>query len=518
MIVKFFKFGKGKSKHCLDYLLGKDRDREHARVLSGDVDLTADLIDSSRFTKKYTSGCLSFAEVDLPEDAKRKIMADYEKCLFPGMTKDQYNILWIEHRDKGRLELNFVIPNVELSTGKRLQPFYAPADLGRVDCFKKIINHDYNLHDPDDPENKQLATVSLDDEGEIKPKKGEVSKSKTSKEIAEDIDIKVMQAYLDGKIKDRDDTILFLVDELKLNVTRITNKGISILPEGKNRPVRLKGEMYEQSFTTDDRADSEEEARRTDSYRERISRDITAVKAEYSDRIESKRTALAERYRSVEPDHLSSCRISAAATIRADQSIQQLYASATNPDSKNSWNIDSYFSGFSFDSIYLNWQASKSNSSKRESVEATADSNTKQSLFNTIEIENERTRRIIANHREAITIYSTMSCFAETSELCNRIATANTSAAATQNNATRAAIRDSIDATATALEDATTSEQQFKRNIERVDQNTTTLRRYVKSSEEISAQQTIQQKHDDVSARKVENKQNDDDYSNDFRL
>ena len=51
MIVKFFKFGKGGSKPCIDYLLGKDRDREHARVLSGDVDLTADLIDSSRFTK-----------------------------------------------------------------------------------------------------------------------------------------------------------------------------------------------------------------------------------------------------------------------------------------------------------------------------------------------------------------------------------------------------------------------------------------------------------------------------------
>ena len=100
----------------------------------------------------------------------------------------------------------------------------------------------------------------------------------------------------------------------------------------------------------------------------------------------------------------------------------------------------------------------------------------------------------------------------------NRIATANNSPAATQNNASRAAIRDSIDATATAIADATRSEQQFKRNIERVDQNTTTLRRYVKSSEEISAQQTIQQKHDDVSARKVENNQNDDDYSNDFRL
>ena len=386
-------------------------------------------------------------------------------------------------------------------------------------AFKKIINHDYNLHDPDDPENRQLSSVQLNEDGEIKPKSREVGKSQTADEIANTVDTLVMRAYLDGKIKDRDDTILFLVDELKLNVSRITKSSISITLPDRKRPIRLKGEMYERDFSIN-RANSEEEARRADSYRERISRDITAVKAEYSDRIESKRTALAERYRSVEPDHLSSCRISAAATIRADQSIQQLYETAINKSSSSSWNIDDSFSGFSFDAVYLEWQASKSNRKKRDSVEATADSNRKQSLQETAEIENERTRRIIANHREAITIYSTMSCFAETSEHCNSIATANNSAATTQNNATRTAIRDSIDATATALEDATRSEQQFKRNIERVDQNTTTLRRYVKSSEEISAQQTIQQKTD-VSAtqvRKVENKRNDDDYSNDFRL
>ncbi len=143
MIVKFFKFGKGNSKSCIDYLLGADRDREHARVLSGDVELTSAIIDSSRFAKKYTSGCLSFAEADLSDDAKKQIMADYEHCLFPGMAKDQYNILWIEHRDKGRLELNFVIPNIELSTGKRLQPFYAPVDLDRVDLFKQITNTEH---------------------------------------------------------------------------------------------------------------------------------------------------------------------------------------------------------------------------------------------------------------------------------------------------------------------------------------------------------------------------------------
>lgn len=531
MIVKFFKFGKGNSKSCIDYLLGADRDREHAKVLSGDVELTSAIIDSSRFTKKYTSGCLSFAEADLPEADKKKIMADYEKCLFPGMSPDQYNILWIEHRDKGRLELNFVIPNVELSTGKRLQPFYAPADINRVDEFKQIINHDYNLHSPDDPENKQLARVNiktdendevaLDDQGEpiIEPKKAKIGQSLKADEVIKDIDTKLMKAYLKGHIQDRNDAILFITDKLGYNVSRIVNKSISISLPDRKRPIRLTGEMYERGFKVQE-SDPQAEERRTESYRSQISARIGGLRERYENRIAAKAENLAERYRSIEQTHSAENRLVATTTYRADQSIQQLYASATNLDSKNSWNIDSHFSGFSFDSIYLDWQASKSNSSKRESVEATADSNRKQSLQETAEIENERTRRIIANHREAITIYSAMSCFAETSELCNRIATANNSAAATQNNATRAAIRDSIDATATALEDATTSEQQFKRNIEHVDQNTTTLRRYVKSSEEISAQQTIQQETDvpTAPARKVENKRNDDDYSNDFSL
>lgn len=531
MIVKFFKFGKGNSKSCIDYLLGEDRDREHARVLSGDVELTSAIIDSSRFAKKYTSGCLSFAEADLDEEAKKKIMADFEKTLFPGMKADQYNILWIEHRDKGRLELNFVIPNVELSTGKRLQPFYAPADLGRVDCFKKIINHDYQLHDPDDPENRQLSSAQmivdenqepiLDAEGEVQfePKFDAVGKSKSAQEVVNEIDIALAKAYLDGDIKDRDDSILFIADQLGYNISRISKSSISITLPDRKRPIRLKGEMYERGFSIDPN-DPRAEEERTARCRERISRPIAETKAEYEQRIASKTTALAEQYRSVEPTHSAENRLTTTTTYRADQSIQQLYSSAINANSQNAWNIDSSFSGLTFDSIYLDWQASKSNRRKHESLEATADRDPKQSLSNEIEINNERTRRIIANHREAITIYSTMSCFAETSELCTRITASSNQELARQNDATRINLRNVTDATSTAIADATASEQQFKRNIESVDQNTATLRRYVKSSEEISAQQTIQPKVDvsATPARKIENKRNDDDYSNDFNL
>ena len=82
MIVDFFRHGSGLSKGCLDYLMGEDREREYAELLSGDIQLTAQLIDSSPFAKKYTSGCLSFYEHDLSNPDKQKIMQDFERCLF----------------------------------------------------------------------------------------------------------------------------------------------------------------------------------------------------------------------------------------------------------------------------------------------------------------------------------------------------------------------------------------------------------------------------------------------------
>ena len=475
MIVKFFKFGKGNSKSCIDYLLGADRDREHARVLSGDVELTSAIIDSSRFAKKYTSGCLSFAEADLSDDAKKQIMADFEETLFPGMAKDQYNILWIEHKDKGRLELNFVIPNVELSTGKRLQPFYAPADLGRVDCFKKIVNHDYNLHDPDDPENRQLSSVQLNEDGEIKPKGKEVGKSQTADEIANTVDTLVMQAYLDGKIKDRDDAILFLTDELKLNVSRITKSSISITLPDRKRPIRLRGEMYERGFTIDPddpRAEEERAAR----CRERISRDITAVKAEYSDRIESKRTALAERYRSIEQTHSAESRFVATTTYRADQSIQQLYSTVFNEISDSAWNIDSSFTGISFDSIYLEWFKTKSDYEKRRSLETAAAAARTESLPVTREISNADRSKIISTVAETIDFYRGMSSN-------NDIAKSYDRELAAQSERTRKSAGFSEAATARAISDANASYERFRRNLSFGNTDAAALRKVFESEE-----------------------------------
>ncbi|MBO8210823.1 MULTISPECIES: relaxase/mobilization nuclease domain-containing protein [Acinetobacter] len=244
MIVQFFRYGNGLSKGPLDYLLGKDRDRDYAKVLQGDVSEVSGLIDTSPFAKKYTSGCLSFYEHDLSDQDKQKIMQDFEQALFPGMDQSQYRVLWIEHQDKlneetgeRRLELNFLIPNVEILTGQRLQPYYDKADRPRIDLFKKITNYEYQLHDADDPLYRQAVTTAK-------------NLPKTVNEIKETLDIEATRAVESGLITDRQSMKKWLLD-LGLEVTRETKKSLSIKnpnDDEKARPIRLTGAIYEQDF------------------------------------------------------------------------------------------------------------------------------------------------------------------------------------------------------------------------------------------------------------------------------
>ena len=275
MIVDFFRRGTGASSGPIDYLLGKNRDREHATVLQGDVNEIAGLIDTSPYVKKYTAGCLSFYEHDLPSEQKQQVMEDFEKCLFPGMTKDQYRILWVEHQDKinldtgeTRLELNFLIPNVEVNSGKRLQPFYAAADLDRVECFKQITNHVHALYDPDDPANRQVTKVA-------KTLPTNASELKTA------LKTDVALAIAEEIIFDRQSLVKWLGD-IGLEVTRQTPNSISIKhpDDAKARPIRLTGAVYEQNFR----------------YTEESRRITAAASASYRAAATERYTASCERY------------------------------------------------------------------------------------------------------------------------------------------------------------------------------------------------------------------------------
>ena len=234
MIVKFHPRGRGGGAGPVDYLLGKDRQREGASVLQGKPEEVRELIDASPYVKKYTSGVLSFAEADLPPGQREKLMASFERVLMPGLDKDQYSILWVEHADKGRLELNFLIPNTELLTGRRLQPYYDRADRPRIDAWQTIVNGRLGLHDPNAPENRRaLVTPS--------------GLPKTTQEAAEAITRGLLSLASSGELKSRQD-VTDTLEGAGFEVVRTTKSSISIADPDGGRNIRLKGAIYEQSF------------------------------------------------------------------------------------------------------------------------------------------------------------------------------------------------------------------------------------------------------------------------------
>ena len=219
MIIKIHSRGIGSGSAPVDYLLGKDRDREDARLDRGNPEQMIQLIDSSNYAQKYTSGVLSFAERDLEEQQKQQIMDSFERALMPGLDKDQYSVLWVQHQDKDRLELNFVVANVELQSGKRLQPYFDRADRPRVNAWKDLVNDHYDLKDPNDPLNKrELCTPN--------------NLPRTKIKACEAITDGLLSVAERGDLKNRDDVIKTL-EGAGFEIARTTKKSISIKdPDG----------------------------------------------------------------------------------------------------------------------------------------------------------------------------------------------------------------------------------------------------------------------------------------------
>jgi hypothetical protein len=292
MIVKFHDHGTGPASGATNYLL-KERlghppvgprpnrpplkKREHARVLSGDPALTEQLINTTPYKQKYKSGVLSFEKRanELTEKQKFEIMKKFEEVIFCGLEPDQYDILWIEHADKdiddanpiGRLELNFLIPGQELRSGKRLQPFYAGADLVRVNAFKNVVNYEYRLADPDEPKRARLtnshsensappsAYITKGYDRQAAKKDAEIIKNPPNRDVLrEAINRRMDDHFKKGRLEFRH-SVLTSLRSFGLKIERANSeKYISVscknLKDTSGKPihVRLKGGIYEKDF------------------------------------------------------------------------------------------------------------------------------------------------------------------------------------------------------------------------------------------------------------------------------
>lgn len=314
MIVKIHSRGAGSGSGPVDYLLGKDRNREQAEVLRGDPERVKELIDTSEYSRTYTSGVLSFQERDLPADEKIRLMDEWENTLMTGLDKDQYICLWVQHQDKGRLELNFVIPNVELQSGKRLQPYFDRADRPRVNAWQTLTNERLGLRDPNDPIYRRPLTPAND--------------LPQDKQLAvESITKGLMELMRVGQIRERKDVISHL-EQFGFQVVRETKNSLSIADPSGGRNIRLKGAIYERDFKFGEtvRDDIEAASRR---YRNQRQNRISAARECYKTGLEIKRAEHQQRYPRAEPTTALAVGYDDGQTQSVDRVIRSLSDSDT---------------------------------------------------------------------------------------------------------------------------------------------------------------------------------------------
>jgi hypothetical protein len=234
MIAKVFKGGRtsGGARSAAKYLLDEKQHGEKIRVLHGDPKLTISIIDQLDFKWKFTSGVLSFEEQNIPEAHKHEIIKEFEKTMCPGLN---INSLWVEHRDKNRLELHYMIPRVDLDTGKSIAVYTHLKDFNKKDLFQEYINTKYNLSSPHDLEKKET----------LQQRKTRWNDKR--QDIAQELDQEISKGVANGTIQNRDD-VLDLFKELQIPVNRVTKNGITI--QWENKPIRLKGLYYGKDFTS----------------------------------------------------------------------------------------------------------------------------------------------------------------------------------------------------------------------------------------------------------------------------
>jgi len=286
MIPKYF--GRGEeSNGGLDYFLDEKRVAEGtAFVARGNVEATKFLIKSNKNKLKYRSGCLAFEENEMAGKTKEEIMDLFEKSTFAGLKKWQYNILWVQHHDKanGRIELNFIIPRQELSSGKSFNPHWHKEDQTRLLLLRDVINNKYKFTLPNKKEKSQELILDK------RWKKGNSKKEKAHALVTEGIN--------NGEIGSRDDVIKYLKSE-GYNITRTkAEKSISIEKDGTK--MRMEGTFYHKAFTSFEALDAELQEIE-DKHTYATAAELSQLEAELEKLIDHKAKVVEQRYPRPEP-------------------------------------------------------------------------------------------------------------------------------------------------------------------------------------------------------------------------
>lgn len=290
--------GMGKQKNIkssISYLLRKTKQEEQifVKVLSNTTEQDLLIFNKTVMADKkhpYVCGVLSFAEKDIKESIKMNLINDFEDALFAGIEpENRPPILWVQHTDKGRLELNYLTFN-QLQNGKAYTTYLAKRDNKLLNALTRIYDIENGFKNPDDTNNKHIISG--------------INKRlpKDKKELLQFINNNVISSVVMGYVNNRNELEKYLEKELNLKINRRGENYLSVVPvsaESSFRPIRLKGEIYEKGRNYAAYRTTAKRSKSND--RENIQGTIQQLRSDYTKYYENKSQKNNKRYRKAIP-------------------------------------------------------------------------------------------------------------------------------------------------------------------------------------------------------------------------
>ena len=238
MIISFFKSGTSDAGSAINYVLGvldheKNERSVKPKVIDGSIEAFQTSVEFNLNKWKYTSGVIAFRDNENPSnEEKKQIIKNFKATYFAGMPEDTIPCAFIEHRDKGNLEIHFLVSRMttNFKSFNMNPPGQKAFELTK--SFQSLVNHKFGYDQViEDPLKAHLTKFE-----KIFP---DESKAKIKESLAEKLSIGIHK----GKIKNRNELISTL-EKVGGKITRVGQDYLSVKFPKLEKSIRLKGPLF----------------------------------------------------------------------------------------------------------------------------------------------------------------------------------------------------------------------------------------------------------------------------------
>lgn len=244
MNITIFPTGKGGSESAVRYLLS-DTDHEGKKrsvmpeILFGDPNTFTDIANATKRQHKYTSGVIAFRDglesQSVTPEQINTLIETFRSTFMPGLKVDEnFADVWVLHRDKGNLELHFLVANTELKTGQQLN-IHPPGEknIEFFNAFSAVMNDNFGFAQVV-PDPLKIA---------LKPFEAKSPNGKKDKKAKNDFAKVLHGEIVNGTITDRNQLIGYMKRH-GLDVQTVGNDFVTVRLPGASRNTRLKGPLF----------------------------------------------------------------------------------------------------------------------------------------------------------------------------------------------------------------------------------------------------------------------------------